>query len=386
VPEVLTRQTRRLNILPGALALNLHPLGLTVDEALAAREALERVLEAILGCEICKAGEGNPLPFERAMVELLFSEWGKATKKGTSLAVEGLMARDGDLSPEEMEGILGIMDNTIEESFGIGVEGETYKIFNGAYRRGKTDIYHRFKMENVIDWDAFDKHAINWLDKHHLYWIGGYYNKTISGKIGRAIGEGMKEGLGRQAIGERLKDFFQKYPGISNKPDVYWTGLAANGMNRARNFGMIKGYQELGIEYLEVLAVMDERTSEICKMMNGRIIPVANAAGQRDAMMAAESPEDIKTISPWLKPAQLKGLDTKGIMGKGVTMPPYHFHCRTTVVEKRGQTPNVFALSGSAYIKWQYPNDIVTPQERKRYRAKIRREYKRRGILPGMKP
>jgi len=100
---------------------------------------------------------------------------------------------------------------------------------------------------------------------------------------------------------------------------------------------MIKGYQELGIEYLEVLAVMDERTSEICKMMNGRIIPVANAAGQRDAMMAAKSPEDVKTISPWLKPAQLKGLDTKGIMGKGVIMPPYHFHCRTTVVAAPGE-------------------------------------------------
>ena len=71
-----------------------------------------------------------------------------------------------------------------------------------------------------------------------------------------------------------------------------------------------------------------------CREMNGRIIPVSRGIGQRDMLMAAEDPEDVKTISPWLSLDQIEGKSTKSVMDNGMIMPPYHFHCRTTVVEK----------------------------------------------------
>ena len=95
---------------------------------------------------------------------------------------------------------------------------------------------------------------------------------------------------------------------------------------------MIQAYDEVGVTKLQIVAVMDERTSAVCRQLNGRVIPVATAAGQRDLLMAAQDPEDVKTIAPWVPAKDLEGLSTKAINEQGVIMPPYHFHCRTQVV------------------------------------------------------
>ena len=148
------------------------------------------------------------------------------------------------------------------------------------------------------------------------------------------MAEGIKAGLGRTQVAEDLQKFFGDYPGVQNPPLSYWRGFAANGMNRTRQFGLLQSYEDVGITELEVLAVMDERTSAICKDMNGRIIPVSNGLAQRDLMMAAEDPEDVKTISPWPKLEDIKGKSTKNVLDQGVITPPYHFNCRTTLVER----------------------------------------------------
>jgi hypothetical protein len=68
--------------------------------------------------------------------------------------------------------------------------------------------------------------------------------------------------------------------------------------------------------------------------MNGRIIPVSRCVDQRDELMAAKDPEDVKTISPWVSAESIKGKSIGSIMDKGVIMPPLHFHCRSTMVER----------------------------------------------------
>jgi hypothetical protein len=304
----------------------------TTDDLNYVKYILEDAL-GLLGFNVFKA-EGKPLPFERAMTELLLKEWGTATKRATDTAVKELIARQGIFSAEDVNSIMKQMRLDINDMFVASTADGIPVFMQHAYDKGKKHIYNKLGL--YMDWNYVDENALYWLENHHMYWVESYYDKHISNALSRYVAEGMEQGLGRKEVGQRIKGFFNKYTGVNFKPDSYWTGFAANGMNRARNFGLVQGYDELGIQYLEILAVMDERTSAICKNMNGKRIPVNAAVGQRDMLMAAQDPEDVKIISPWPKGVlvdQLKTMSTDGLVAEGVIMPPYHFHCRTTVVD-----------------------------------------------------
>jgi len=304
------------------------------DIARARLEAIDNSLGRIYGIPtpFDKKGKAYALPYESTFVELLLSQWGKATSSAVRKALKILHARTGEVSDREVKAVLDQVDTQINMQFPAGVEPVVPDLMKKSYRKGRDPIFRKHRIKVV--WDQPDIEAIDWLTDHHMYWIGGYYDKHVSASIADTIAEGMTQGLGRNDIGKSLKTFFDDYPGVANKPDSYWRGMAANGMNRSRNFGLIHGYEEVEVDILVVMAVMDERTSEVCREMNGREIPVVRAAKQRDSIMAAKKPEDIKELAPWPALESIKGKATSTILSSGVVMPPYHFHCRTTVVEK----------------------------------------------------
>jgi len=306
--------------------------GLTRDQAAAGFEIVDNLLGLVCGCEACKTGEGKPVPGEKEMLELLLVEWGNGSKDAVKKATALLNAKAGELTKREMTTLLKVIPKSLAAKFVAPVSENLPKIMTGGYRRAKKSLLKGSKAKML--WAEIDDEATAWLYDHHMYWIGNYYDKHVSEYLSNAVAEGLAEGLGREAIGNKLADFFDDYPGVRNKPLTYWRGFAANGMNRSRNFGLIQGYTDVGVKQLEVLAILDERTSAICRELNGRIIPVSRAAGQRDALMAAEDPEDVKTIAPWIPVEDVTGKSTRYIMDQGVIMPPYHFHCRTTVVER----------------------------------------------------
>jgi len=294
---------------------------LTRDQAVAGLE----VVDGILGC-LC--GISKALPDEEELAELLLVEWGSGSEESVDKAVDLLTSKGGALTEKEVAGLLKVIDDSLAGGFVANVEKGLPDILTKAYKRAKKEAARKLAMAEI------DKKATTWLAEHHIYWVGGYFDKHLSDELKAHVIEGMKEGLGRAEIGRQLKEFFEDYPGIANRPDVYWRGLAANGINRSRQFGHVQGYVDLGVKELEVIAVMDERTSPICRQMNGKIIPVAECAAQRDALMGIDDPELVKELSPWVSAKEIEGKSVKQINDMGVVMPPYHFHCRTELVER----------------------------------------------------
>ena len=94
---------------------------------------------------------------------------------------------------------------------------------------------------------------------------------------------------------------------------------------RARSFGTVEGLVHGGIERLEIVAVMDERTSDICRELNGRIIDVADAVAVRDRLLDAESPEDVKLVTPWISADAAAASSSKDLAAQGVALPSFHF-------------------------------------------------------------
>lgn len=319
-------QSTALDILKHA-----RPEQMTADETSAALHVTDSILSHVCCCDVTKAEGGQPIAFERDMAETLLTKWSGATKAVTRRATQALLERDGELSKSEMQGILDAIAGEIDANFVEPASQPIPKFMTGGYKKAKRSVKSKFSLP--VNWSATDDVSVKWLADHHIFWIGNYYDKQVSGALAREIGRGLEQGLGREAIGNQLAAFFNNYPGVPQRPDSYWRGLAANGMNRARNFGLVEAYVEIEVRALEIVAVMDERTSDICREMNGRIIPIGSAVGQRNRMMRAQSPEDVKQIAPWVGASQVRGRNLGDILNLGVILPPYHWHCRSTFVE-----------------------------------------------------
>jgi hypothetical protein len=111
----------------------------------------------------------------------------------------------------------------------------------------------------------------------------------------------------------------------------YWNVVANAAASRAYHYGYAKAAEALGYTYYEFVAVMDKRTSEICRHMNGKKFTVSAAVDIMQRSADAESPEDLKQIQPWITVDQAKSMDTEALKNNGVLIPPLHGSCRSTI-------------------------------------------------------
>lgn len=121
---------------------------------------------------------------------------------------------------------------------------------------------------------------------------------------------------------------------LVNKPKSYWDLLADHICTKTREIGRVSGYEKAGIKYVQFRAHLDDRTTEICKHMHGRIIAVSDMRNQVDGYLAAcetQSKDKIKEAWPWVKDSDAKG-NTQDMIGKKVSLPPLHARCRSITV------------------------------------------------------
>ena len=151
-----------------------------------------------------------------------------------------------------------------------------------------------------------------------------------------ALEEYFTQGTMRNELVDRLEEFFrQKEPKMRGYFDI----LADHNSTRIGEIGHVSGYERAGVEYAEVVAVLDERTSPICRHLHGRLIPMTALSAQKNKLLDAAKSLDIeaaKKAQPMLSGASaamaMLEPKTSGIVAQGIGMPPYHFRCRTTTV------------------------------------------------------
>ena len=76
----------------------------------------------------------------------------------------------------------------------------------------------------------------------------------------------------------------------------------------------------------------DERTSIICRAMYGTQWNVGDLVGLADSIANATDVDEVKKITPWLKPSDIAGLDARQLLNLGVAIPPLHGRCRSKIL------------------------------------------------------
>lgn len=110
--------------------------------------------------------------------------------------------------------------------------------------------------------------------------------------------------------------------------------ISSQHTSRLATWGFVAEAEVEGVTQYKVTAVLDGRTSDFCRMMNGHVFEVEDARKRVNDILALETPDEIAVASPW--PSQNKaameeyrGWDAADFVAAGLHIPPYHPHCRT---------------------------------------------------------
>lgn len=205
------------------------------------------------------------------------------------------------------------------------------------------------KISPEPTFDLVDDNAVEALQRQQMLWVGDHYGADMSTAIRKGAQDVMEQGLGRNESASQMRTTMEGIlkgtvspPGtFRGSSDQYFELLSANAATSARAWGQIRSFDELGCTRYELVNPMDHRTSEICRHLNGKVMLVANAKSQIASEAAAKNPTDIKRAHPWPSIKSVKALspkaghvgaaDSAALSAGGLSLPPFHARCRTTV-------------------------------------------------------
>lgn len=186
-------------------------------------------------------------------------------------------------------------------------------------------IAQKLNKKLVFSFDTIDKEAISSMRKG-FYWMGVEYNEALQKRLKDLIEKTFKGEIANEDIGAVLRDEFGSLIGAN---ESYFKGVAEHISLQSQNISRVMQGKKYGVQCYKVVAVMDSRTSEICRSMHGRIIPASHLENQAQKILSAKNMSQKKNAAIWQSKAY-NGRSDK--MSANFGLPPYHFRCRTEVV------------------------------------------------------
>lgn len=123
----------------------------------------------------------------------------------------------------------------------------------------------------------------------------------------------------RQTLDRRLKSV------------PYWRVTANANASRAYHYGLLKAARSQGFTGYEYVAIIDSRTSDICRSTDGRQWHIADALNKYEQVAGSDDPDEVKRVFPWVSVEEIENLDDDAVKDLGVLVPPLHGNCRSTL-------------------------------------------------------
>jgi SPP1 gp7 family putative phage head morphogenesis protein len=352
----------------------------TADAALLvsrAREAADDVIERLLRIPVRKAMDlSTPRGFDRAVaslatrlrrataesdgdavraaVEVLDVDWKATTAAQRRSLVSQAMEAAGRRTPEIVQAASAQFGEAADEVV--------------SATRDHTRSAHRLGI--AADFNAVDRRITRHLVSSQANFVRDEYGRRLDdlgAEARRIVAEGIEAGLGRDEIATDLARAAENT--LVTRPAFYWEVVAGAFVANGRSLAQISAYAEAGIQRYLIEAVLDERTTEICRYLHGKEFEVGDALRRFERIEQMQSPEEIKNEAPWVREALdpdtgekflyvdrngsrtriadvarsavgtsddpgefRRGRNSAELMDVGVGFPPYHGLCRSTTV------------------------------------------------------
>jgi hypothetical protein len=291
--------------------------------------------------------------------KILADAWIRESDDASDKAIEQFLKKSGtDEDPKLETGYKAFLATLARGLTKVTNSVEKKKIrtlINGLYKVVKSAEAKKLKTDLVST--KLDKGITRTLSKEGPFWIGDFYDTHMSERIsevGRSVL--VDGGFGRKAGGRTMRDvlteefrlrggssaFESTIPArFAGNVDNYTRIVSANVAQRTRVYSAVSAMNDAGITIYEFVAVMDDRTSEICQEMNGRKFSTQQAVGIMNAAISAETPEAFIESHPWPKSAdQIRTIAGTGsaaqqsanLASNNIAIPPLHGFCRSVIV------------------------------------------------------
>lgn len=329
----------------------------------------KELLNALLSEIIEKAtGESSIDRREKAHIRLLVKTWNDIATKANKKAVAAFPKNTTNFTTVDANKVLNAM-TSVFKGIEQPLEEKVLTFTEDVYKEEKKNFATRFKLKppkksekSIIKeeipeigtaFDLTDEALVAEIARLETISIGNHFPSNIKPAVGKTLEKGIEQGLNKKQMGELLKkeltakvggDAFKAVPKSiaaqgQKSVNAYFDGLASTNTTLARNASHINAMQQAEITRLMFSAVMDNRTSQICSQLNGRIFTIEQASNHLNTILESEDVEDLKTNSKWYKsvdeiPGNTRGtgVSSDALAKAGVLVPPLHFRCRSELI------------------------------------------------------
>lgn len=269
----------------------VSPYGTLIEKALSPADAIDaKIISSRLAGQLLYEERRVLEPKLRSYIEGMNVDWTKIDQAGIDRELAKIRS--------ELRTMLGPAAASVMPTWKTKVESTLTSVFKTT----RQAVRDNFLPSVGVSLKQPDLRAIGVLSEQQGWFLRDSAKVRSDALTARArviVEDGLKRGLGRNEIGANLhRALPQAWQGMGQR---YFNVVAANAVSRARSYSEVSGYIEVGIEALEVQAVLDERTTEICRCLDGTIIETNVVSQQIIGAMNVSTPEGIYDAAPFLK-------------------------------------------------------------------------------------
>lgn len=281
------------------------------------------------------AAEGTPGHAEAVGEALAFAALARAWDGALRPLLEGLASGvfdfdgDGELSPEEVDAVR-------DAAVGLAAAASgAFSLFAlSGFLSAVLGTTETAAAGLGLSVGGPDERVARFLQQHETYWVTRYGERFVEPRIAALLrGNALAAGGDRGAARALLASLGSEY----EKGLGYWRLVAVAASHRAGSLGRVAALEATGRDG-RLDATVDRRTTQVCRFLDNRRVPLASLVAWRDALLATSTPEATIAADPWWtddKLAQVQGI-VQASGGEApadrLGLPGFHPHCRTVLV------------------------------------------------------
>jgi len=271
--------------------------------------------------------------FDRLMHEYYMvgiNTFDKQVKEAAKFAIRELTKLGNTQRADEtfLRNLEQVINQKLGEDFAHEMYNKTRTFTDITYRLSTQEDQFK-RHQTKVKLNANDHRIIEMIKKQNVFWLQNYYSGDVSKRFQDLLVSSIENGWSNQTLAGEMKSHFSD---LVKGSEAYFKGLAEHTGLRVREFSRLTAYKKCGVTHYQIHAVIDERTSEICLALDGKIFSIEPALNTMEEMLEPpdysnpeKAKERLKEIAPFA--------DEKNILtGEHVQFPPFHWRCRTRTV------------------------------------------------------
>lgn len=145
-----------------------------------------------------------------------------------------------------------------------------------------------------------------------------YLDRIVMPKVIKTLANGGTDADVRAVVKKSLDD-----------AEHYWKNVSNTASSRVFHYGSMLAAEAAGMRKCTYVNPKDDRSTVFCYNIDGKTITLANALLKAEEVML-QSDEEMLDSDYWQVAAELGAAGSTAIVKNGLTLPPFHGHCRTT--------------------------------------------------------